>query len=261
MCLILLVHRAGLPVKLPPGINIDELTADPPPQPVVPKVFDKPLDKNNDEPRDLDPEPEHDDDDADSDVLVEELCASLMDDFPPDCPFTFLYLSSEDKNGKGEEELMQDELLEEEGRKQGVGHVPVTADEVLQSDGDERWKWMKAGRTELDNLKNTGTVTAISSEKKEELRREARATGQQFVELPSKGVFTIKPDKYKVRIVACGNKIADTYGRVSTTDLDTTMLRYILSWSASSPDFALATLDVTAAFLNAPLPPGRIVVL
>ena len=39
------------------------------------------------------------------------------------------------------------------------------------------------------------------------------------------------------------------------------MLRYILSWSASSPDFALATLDVTAAFLNAPLPPGRIVVL
>ena len=81
---------------------------------------------------------------------------------------------------------MQDELFEEEGRKQGVGHIPVTTDEVLQSDGDERWKWMKAGRTELDNLKNTGTVTAISSEKKEELRREARATGQQFVELLSK---------------------------------------------------------------------------
>ena len=88
---------------------------------------------------------------------------------------------------------------------------------------------MKAGRTELDSLKNTGTVTAVSSEKKEELRREARATGQQFVELPSKGVFTIKPDKYKVRIVACGNKTADTYGRVSTTDLDAAMLRYILS--------------------------------
>ena len=84
-----LVHRAGLPVKLPPGINIDELTGDPPPQAVVPKVFDKPLDKNNDEPRDLDPEPEHDDD-ADSDILVEERCASLMDDLPPDCPFTFL---------------------------------------------------------------------------------------------------------------------------------------------------------------------------
>ena len=81
------------------------------------------------------------------------------------------------------------------------------------------------------------------------------------MELPSKGVFTIKPDKYKVRIVACGNKTADTYGRVSTTNLETAMLPYILSWAASLPDYALATLDVTAAFLNAPLPPGRIVAL
>ena len=81
-------------------------------------------------------------------------------------------------NRKDEEELRQDELLEGEGRKQGVGNVPVTADEVLQSDGDERWKWMKAGKTELGNLKNAGTITAISSKKKEELRREAEAEGQ-----------------------------------------------------------------------------------
>ena len=119
---------------------------------------------------------------------------------------------------------------------------------------------MKAGRTELDNL-NAGTVTAISSERKAELRREARDSGQQFVELPSKGAFTINPDRYKIRILACNNETADTCGRVSTTDLDAAMLRYILSWAASSPDYALATLDVTAAFLNAPLPPGRIVVL
>ena len=39
------------------------------------------------------------------------------------------------------------------------------------------------------------------------------------------------------------------------------MLRYIFSWAASSPDYALATLDVAAAFLNAPLPLGRTVVL
>ena len=38
-------------------------------------------------------------------------------------------------------------------------------------------------------------------------------------------------------------------------------MRYIISWAASLPDFSLATLDVTAAFLNAPLPAGRIVVL
>ena len=74
-----------------------------------------------------------------------------------------------------------------------------------------------------------------------------------------RGVFTFKPDKYKVRIVACGNKTHETFGRVSTTDLDTAMMRYLVSWGASSPDFTLASLDVTAAFLNAPLSEGRVV--
>ena len=38
------------------------------------------------------------------------------------------------------------------------------------------------------------------------------------------------------------------------------MMRYIISWAASLPNFSLASLDVAAAFLNAPLPLGRIVV-
>ena len=43
--------------------------------------------------------------------------------------------------------------------------------------------------------------------------------------------------------------------------LNTAMMRYLVSWGASSPDFTIASLDVTAAFLNAPLPEGRVVVL
>ena len=39
------------------------------------------------------------------------------------------------------------------------------------------------------------------------------------------------------------------------------MMRYVISWAASLPNFCLAALDVAAAFLNAPLPTGRIVVL
>ena len=35
----------------------------------------------------------------------------------------------------------------------------------------------------------------------------------------------------------------------------------MLSWGASSSDNKIALLDITAAFLNAELPPGRIVVL
>ena len=119
---------------------------------------------------------------------------------------------------------------------------------------------MEAGRKELGNLKNTGTVEPISPERKEQIKVEARKQGLKYVKLPAKGVFTIKPDKFKVRIVACGNKTAETYGKVSTTDLDIAMMRYLLSWDASSSSHAVASLDVTAAFLNAPSSPGRAVV-
>ena len=74
-------------------------------------------------------------------------------------------------------------------------------------------------------------------------------------------VFTIKPDKYKVRVVACGNKTSEIYGKISTTDLDAAMLRFLLLWGASSSSHAIASLDVTAAFLNAALPEGMVVVL
>ena len=66
--------------------------------------------------------------------------------------------------------------------------------------------WMKAGTAELDNLKERGTAAATYPDRKEDRRREAKASGQQFVELPSKGAFTNKPDKYIDKIVACGDK-------------------------------------------------------
>ena len=52
-----------------------------------------------------------------------------------------------------------------------------------------------------------------------------------------------------------------SYGKITTTDLDTCILRYILSWAASSRFNTIASLDITAAFLNADLPPGSIAVL
>ena len=146
-------------------------------------------------------------------------------------------------------------------RKQGVSNIPVTSDQILNSDGEERFKWMAAGRKELDNFSNTGTIEAISPEKKEQMKRDARARGEKYIELLAKGVFSIKPDKYKVRIVACGNKTSEVSGKISTTDLDATMLRFLLSWDASLPDHVIASLDITAAFLNAVLPKGRVVVL
>ena len=53
----------------------------------------------------------------------------------------------------------------------------------------------------------------------------------------------------------------EPYGRTAKTDLDTAMMRYLVSWGASSSDFTIASLDVTAAFLNAPFPEGQVAVL
>ena len=116
---------------------------------------------------------------------------------------------------------------------------------------------MAAGRKELDNLTLAGTIQPLSPKEKPELRKK----GKKHIKLPSKGVFSIKPDKYKVRIAACGNKTHETYGKISTSDLDAAMLRFLLSWSASSSNNCIASLDITAAFLNAALPEGRVVVL
>ena len=201
---------------------------------------------------------DNDDDEDDDDVIIEYSLAEADSILPADCPFpfTFLYLSSEDSTrGDAIDEIIQDSTLPDSTpTRQGTTNVSVTAEQILRSDGLERKKWIDAGRKELDNLTGTKTTTNISPQQREELKRKARATGQKYIELPAKAVFTIKPDKFKVRVVACGKKTEETFGRTSTTDLDTGMMWYIISRAASLPDCSIASLDVTAAFLNTPLP-------
>ena len=213
-------------MRLPPGANLDDLAGL---QPLpAQSVFDKPLASAPS--KDLDPDPlpaiaDEDQVDSDDDVLV-EISHSAHDALPHDCPFTFLSLSSEDKIEAASDihDLTSSDPLPEELRKQGVTHIPVAADEVLRSNGEERFKWMAAGRKEIDNLQGTGTVEGISPERKEQLKSKAKSQGRKYIELPSKVVFTIKPDKYKVRVVACGNKTSKIYGKISTTDLDAACL-------------------------------------
>ena len=70
----------------------------------------------------------------------------------------------------------------------------------------------------------------------------------------------LNPTSKRIRIVACCKQTDDTFGKITTTDLDSWMLRFLLFWGASTRKNVIATLNVTAAFLNADLPPGRIVV-
>ena len=202
------------------------------------KIFDKPLsdpirDKTlNDDILDLDP----DDDDV---ILETSFCKP--DALPPECPFSFLYLSSEDSSrDEALDDLSELNSLPDVSKKQGASHIPVSSEQVLQSDGDERFKWICSGRKELDNLLGTNTVESISPEAvesispeaKEKIKAAARATGKKHIE-PQRELFIINPDKYKVRIVECGNKAHETYCKTSTTDLDASMMCYLVSWGTS----------------------------
>ena len=121
------------------------------------------------------------------DELNAEISLICPDALPEESPFTFLYLSSEDSlRDDSLEELASTDPSLADLKKQGVTHIPVTAEQVLQSDGEERWKWMQAGRKELDNLSSTGTTESISPEAKEKLKAHARATGQKYIELPAR---------------------------------------------------------------------------
>ena len=203
-----MVDTAGRPLNLPLGMNLDDMAPQEPLPPILKKKFDKPLAENycsRDVPSriasiDLDVE-----DDADEATLYSSL--SAHDALAHDFPFSLLDLSSEDSiRDDNLDDLEQLNSLPDGSRKQGVSHIPVTAEEVLQTDGEERFKWMCAGRKELDSLTATGTVECISPEVKERIKAEARTSGNKYAELPSRRAFTIKPDKCKVRTVACGNK-------------------------------------------------------
>ena len=74
-------------------------------------------------------------------------------------------------------------------------------------------KWIGAGQTELDNLIDTPAPLSLdlSPEQRDEIKKMARSTGQKYIELPAKAVFTIKPCKFKIRIFACGNKTDESF--------------------------------------------------
>ena len=278
-----LVQKAGLPVRLPPALDVDDLAAL---QPLPDKVattesqpLSQPSTDHNSDPLpkraldipmasdptsthpttdlDADPLPDHSlhhpttsdqtsphttdrnsdplphelEDDEDDDVLV-ELTNHAQGVLPMECPFTFLCLSSEDSSRDSSEvaDITTTDSIPEEFTKQGTTHIPVTATQVLGRSGDERQKWIVAAKKELDNLGSTGTIEAVSPEEKEAIKSMARSEGKKYTELPSKGVFSIKPDKHKVRIVACGNLANEIFGKISTSDLDVAMLRFLLSW-------------------------------
>ena len=161
-----MVYRAGLSVRLPPGVNIDDVAPPEALPPIVKKKFERPL-ADSDHPQDAPPKVEpidlEEEEVRDAPLRIEPidldeddplfadaaLYSSLSepDTLPSDCPFTFpLPLSQDAIKDDNLDDLEQLNSLPDGSRKQGTTHIPVTAEQVLQSDGEERFKWMCAGR-------------------------------------------------------------------------------------------------------------------
>ena len=157
------IPMASDPTSTHPPTDLD---ADPlPDQPLDnPITSDQTLHPTTD--LDVDPLPHELEDDEDDDVLV-ELTNHAQGVLPMECPFTFLCLSSEDSRDSSElADITTTDSIPEEFRKQGTTHIPVTATQVLSSSGDERRKWIAAAKKELDNLGSTGTIEAVSPDRR-----------------------------------------------------------------------------------------------
>ena len=140
-------------------------------------------------------------------------------------------------------------------------HVEDQEDQVLQTKivspaevkrCHEAWK--DAIQAEIKSLFET--KQALRVVEGEEAKRMIKE--QQIQALPSKLVFTLKPDpqnprgKKKCRIVACGNFAKEEQMDCFASGTDATTLRLAMSW-ASQRAWHGVNLDVRTAFLNAPM--------
>eukprot|EP00971_Amphidinium_carterae_P048545 956818-Amphidinium_carterae.1 len=65
------------------------------------------------------------------------------------------------------------------------------------------------------------------------MKKRARSEGKPVQDIPAMIVFTREKDgAHKTRIVCCGNEAAYAHHETTTTDHDSGVLRYILSWGA-----------------------------
>ena len=158
---------------------------------------------------------------ADSDTPIE---VDQVNTFEGECdhPFSFFYLSSEDCREAHNIDSPDAELTLDpaEPRKQATTHINVTSKEVSRSTGEQREQWLEAGKKEISswtskrsNDQKIGALEPINPPERDRLRSRATIDGYQYIEFFVKVVWIMKPDKFKCRIVACGNQTQDVYGR------------------------------------------------
>ena len=184
-----------------------------------------------------------------------------------------LRVEEEDEERKKKERVMHEEAarlvfdeaevapIVAEGIQMLQAKIEEPIEEVLQtkivSPGEVKQKiekWRKAIEAEIESLFNIKKALRVVG--KEEMKKLVRDQG--VVPLPSKVIFTLKPDgsnpqgKRKCRIVACGNYAAqEEEANYFAAGADAASLRLVLSLGARE-NWEGYNMDVRTAFLNAP---------
>ena len=114
--------------------------------------------------------------------------------------------------------------------------------------------------TELHGLQSHMTYVPIDAQH----MRRLKAEGAEV--LPAKAVWTLKPSsspggpkRHKLRVAVCGN-FSEIWDAVYCNTLDAAVARAVLR-EAAGHKWAVGSLDIKSAFLNAMLPPDRVVIV
>ena len=123
--------------------------------------------------------------------------------------------------------------------------------------------WVPSMRSEIESFETNQAVQRVSQREADKLMEEARSAGKKVETIPAMGVFTRKAGsgKYKSRIVACGNFMADrATEELYASGVDATQVRALLR-KASLEGWSAMTLDIKTAFLLAPTSQDELIVV
>ncbi len=144
--------------------------------------------------------------------------------------------------------------------------VIVANKDVMTSQGMVRNEWIEAAHKELQSIVDLNVFEEHTNDSIKPVINRYRKEGVTPEFLPSSVVWNIKPEKppefrkrYKARLCVAGN-LSKVFGESYTPTLDSCFAKLILKLAVTM-NWTLAVTDIKTAFLHAPMPDNRCVVV
>ena len=138
--------------------------------------------------------------------------------------------------------------------------------DVMLSQGSVRHEWIEAAMKELQSIVDLDVFETHTNDSLQPILKEFKNDGVMPEFLPSSVVWNIKPAKppefrkrYKARLCVAGN-MSKVFGDSYTPTLDSCFAKIIVKLAVAHK-WTLAVTDIKTAFLHAPLPENRCVIV